>query len=59
MPKKLKRKSIEDKNVIHTWTCKSCGKTFEVTPDYYEENGTPVCWDCDRDCEYSKTEILV
>jgi len=60
MSDKLKTlwKKVKDKNVKHVWKCSEGGSyECEVTPDWYEQNGTPVCPDCDNDCEYVRTEV--
>ena len=50
-------KEIDTCNVRHIYTCPD-GKCddVDVYPDYFFENGTPVC-QCDKDMEYSRTEI--
>ena len=56
-------KKIEDAKVQYVWkkakddTCSAGPDTVVVTPDWYEENGTPICW-CGMDMRYSHTEIL-
>lgn len=56
-----KWKTVEDKNVQHIWKCtdgdEGCDFQAEVTPDWYQNNGTPVCNECDRDMEYVRTEV--
>ena len=56
-------KKIEDENVQHYWKCPNaeCNLHNEsiVTPDWYEDNGTPVCGDCGEDMKYVKTKINV
>jgi ABC-type ATPase with predicted acetyltransferase domain len=46
-----------DHEVVSVWECKDCGEEIEVFPDYYEENGTPVCPLCDIDMRYSRTLV--
>jgi len=57
----MARKKIEDKKVINVWVCPECKDTAEITPDWYQNNGTPMCVNdetgCDCDMEYSHTEI--
>lgn len=50
-----KWEEIEDCNVINVWVCEECGLTAEINPDWYEDNGTPMC--CDDDMVYSHTVI--
>ena len=56
-------KTIPDNRVAHVWkkaTDDDCGdgpETVTVSPDWYEENGTPSCF-CGEDMRYSHTEIL-
>jgi len=47
---------IDDKYIWMVWCCDNCGETFHVRPDWYQDNGTPVC-DCDNDMSYIKTEV--
>lgn len=52
---------IEDHDVRHIWKCDSdddCnGNEETISPEWYEQNGTPMCSDCDNDMTYSHTEI--
>jgi len=54
-------KKIEDSDVHNIWACKSvlCNNEDEVdiSPDWYQQNGTPVCPDCDEDMDYQHTKI--
>lgn len=50
---------IEDTCVINIWFCPECGKKAEITPDWYQNNGTPMCSDCDEDMEYNHTEVKI
>ncbi len=55
-------KKVEDENVRHLWRCndpceEGCDEEVEVTPDWYENNGTPVCSNCDCDMNYLRTEV--
>lgn len=60
--KKSTWQKIADNDVRHIWKhirdndCISIG-IVSVHPDWYEENGTPVCVICGQDLEYSHTEI--
>ncbi len=51
------RSVIKDDCIFHVWKCNECVTKVEVTPDFYEENGTPVCSDCGNDMMYSHTEV--
>jgi len=48
---------IEDRNVLNFWMCEECGEIDSITPDWYEDNGTPTC--CDRDAVYLYTKIIL
>jgi hypothetical protein len=37
--------------------CEECGEIDSITPDWYEDNGTPTC--CDRDAVYLYTKIIL
>lgn len=50
-------KKVEDDDVRHVWECPTCGEKTTVYPDWYTDNGTPVCTGCDDDMEYSYTEL--
>ena len=50
-------KVVKDENVVSHWKCGECDSTVGVEPDWYEQNGTPACWVCDRDMTYSHTEV--
>ena len=58
----MARKTIDDSNISHTWKkaedndCGEGPEQVEVTPDWYQNNGTPTCF-CGQDMEYSHTEI--
>jgi hypothetical protein len=63
MPKSPKKKKnwikVKDSQVSTHWKCPECGNTCNVGPDFFQENGTPVCTenDCDCDMDYTHTEI--
>lgn len=54
---------IPDNKVQHVWKkhpeddCAEDDCPIIVSPDWYEENGTPMC-SCGQDLVYSHTEIL-
>lgn len=55
---------VSDTLIQHVWkkaendTCGEGPETVCVSPDWYEDNGTPICW-CGMDMKYSHTEILM
>ena len=49
-------KEIEDKNVQMTWECPVCKESCRLNPNWYEENGTPMCSE-GEDMVYINTEI--
>jgi len=56
----MARKTIEDSRVINVWYGhKEDGERYEteVTPDWYEENGTPID-EVGNDMVYLRTEII-
>jgi len=62
---KTKWVAIHDNQVRHVWTadcsdkdCENDGSTLNISPTFYEENGTPICAFCGEDYIYSHTEIL-
>jgi hypothetical protein len=55
---------VADENVRHFWACgndecKDNVGEITVGPDYYRENGTPVCGGCDCDMDYIRTEVKI
>ncbi len=55
-------RKVEDKDVQHVWRCDQCRTTRRwiktiVSPSWYENNGTPVCYRCDGEMEYVHTEV--
>jgi transcription elongation factor Elf1 len=50
-------RTIDDSKVVNVWVCPDCNAEASVNPDYYQDNGTPVCGECDLDMDYSHTEI--
>lgn len=43
--------------VIVSAVCPECGEKYETTPEGMFHDGTPVCPDCDVDCEYGGVEV--
>ena len=57
-----KWKEIEDDNILHKWLAEcDCedDNISEVPPDWYQDNGTPVCAFCGVDSKYISTSIKV
>ncbi len=48
---------MDDTKVRHVWRCAKCEDEVNVMPWWYQDNGTPVCTDCDEDMAYLSTEI--
>lgn len=48
---------IDDNKIRHVWRCAECEDEVNIEPSWYQNNGTPVCSDCDTDMEYLHTEI--
>jgi hypothetical protein len=59
--KKKQWKTVDDRDVVLSWECPHCKNTVDVWPDYFEENGTPVCenafCDCETDMKYTGTRV--
>ena len=51
-------KVVPDSCVKHVWVCEVCLKKQSVPPDWYEQNGTCECSDCQQDMQYVETLIL-
>lgn len=50
-------KVIDDSKLRHVWRCAECTDEINIEPDWYQNNGTPVCSDCDEDMYYLRTEM--
>lgn len=55
---------IADEQVRNVWACdnedcKAFGHEAHLTPDFYNNNGTPVCDECDCDMTYFRTEVKI
>lgn len=44
---------IKDKLILHRWQCRCT--TVELSPDWYQDNGTPACTNCGDDMFYVET----
>lgn len=49
---------IDDTKLRHVWRCPDCDFESMVEPWWYQDNGTPVCIDCEDDMQYLCTEML-
>ena len=49
--------TIDDTNIRHVWRCAECEDEVNIEPWYYQQNGTPMCKDCDQDMAYLSTEM--
>jgi hypothetical protein len=50
---------VKDSQVRMIWLCSNAAcKPSIVLPDFYQQNGTPVC-ECGDDMKYSHTEVKV
>ena len=47
---------VDDTKVRHVWRCADCGAEVNISPWWYQDNGTPVCVDCNEDMVYLSTE---
>jgi len=57
-------KKVSDRKIVCVWYCydEDCmignnHETANVNPDWYQYHGTPVCLNCNKDMEYSHTEV--
>ena len=50
-------KTIDDNKIRHVWVSEYGEESAVVSPDWYEENGTPID-ESGEDMVYSHTEIL-
>ncbi len=51
----MTRLDTKDSEVFTVWTCKECPEAIFVNPDFFQDNGTPVC--CDQDMIYDRTFV--
>lgn len=49
---------IADADILMKWYCPDCGQQCQVHPDFYQDNGTPLC-ECGEDMNYCGTEIIM
>lgn len=48
---------LDDEKLRHVWRCDECGERTVVKPYWYQDNGTPMCTDCDEDMLYDYSEV--
>ena len=51
----MSRLNVKDSEVFTVWTCKECPEAIFVHPDFFQDNGTPMC--CDQDMIYDRTFV--
>ena len=49
--------TVKDVDIQCVWECSECQEKAVVAPDWYQENGTPMCPECGDDMDYIRTEI--
>lgn len=54
-PNMKKWKPIKDTDIQNIWHCEECQNEVQISPKFYQNNGTPSC--CDRDMFYVETQI--
>ena len=52
-----KHLEVKDSNVHTVWACEECSEVVWINPDFFQDNGTPMC--CDQDMVYDKTFVEV
>jgi len=50
-------KTVKDSDLNIVWECENCVSKADISPEWYQNNGTPVCHECDIDMIYIRTEI--
>ena len=48
---------VPDSSVQNIWKCQDTGEEISITPDWYEQNGTPITPETGQDMVYLRTEI--
>ena len=49
--------TLPDSAILCIWKCQDIGQEISVTPDWYEQNGTPISPETGDDMVYLHTEI--
>jgi len=52
-------KIVPDRNIVTVWICPECKEEEEVAVDFFQDNGTPMCCNCDEDLDYLFTYVLL
>ena len=50
---------VADNKIVTVWECEDCKEVCEVTVDFFQDNGTPMCVDCNTDMNYDRTYLLL
>jgi len=53
----MSRLDVKDTEVYTVWTCQECPESIFIHPDFFQDNGTPMC--CDQDMIYDKTFVEI
>ncbi len=48
---------LADDRVSHHWQCPDCNADADIAPGWYQDNGTPMCAECEQNMDYQHTEI--
>lgn len=67
MPKKKKTtkpkdfRILNDSDVFNVWLCptEGCGANCEINPSYHQQNGNPMCGECDVEMRYDHTIVRI
>ena len=51
----MSRLDVKDTEVYTVWTCQECPESIFIHPDFFQDNGTPMC--CDQDMIYDRTFV--
>ncbi len=51
----MSRLNVKDSEVYTVWTCQECPESIFIHPDFFQDNGTPMC--CDQDMIYDRTFV--
>ena len=51
----MSRLNVKDSEVFTVWTCAECPESTFVHPDFFQDNGTPMC--CAQDMLYDRTFV--
>lgn len=48
---------LDPHKVITTWKCPYCKDTCEVDVTFFQDNGTPMCVECDLDMDFDSVYL--